>query len=62
MIAELEDNKKTVEAYKNFLQKHEEILHSNHWILTQAKFHIINNETYDKTNVNVIKTIVKQCR
>ena len=52
----------TVHLYQKFLDKYLDKLHTNHWILTQTRLLIVNNETFDKSNQETIEFILEQCR
>ena len=52
----------TVHLYQKFLDKYSDKLHTNHWILTQTRLLIVNNETFDKSNQETIEFILEQCR
>ena len=52
----------TISIYQNFINNSKTQLHQNHWILTQARLNILNNETYDKSKIANIKIIAEECR
>ena len=52
----------TVHLYQKFLDNYSDKLHPNHWILTQTRLLVLNNETFDKGNLETIEFILEQCR
>ena len=52
----------TVHLYQKFLDKYSDKLHPNHWILTQTRLLVVNNESFDKSNLETIELILEQCR
>ena len=62
MINNSEEHFGTITEYLNLINKSEDTLHPHHWLLTQIRFHILNNESFDKTDPEVCRVKVEQSR
>jgi len=62
MINNSKEHFGTITEYLNLINKSEDTLHPHHWLLTQIRFHILNNESFDKSDPEVSRVKVEQSR
>ena len=47
-VSSREESQNTVRDYNQLIVDSTDQLHPNHWLLVQARFHILTNEAFDK--------------